>query len=121
MTLYILFFRGRIDVHVNVDVDVHVDVDMDVDVDALTSCGIGRTVNKLKKAESDDVQTLAKALVKKWKDLVAAQEPFFICVLFVARSIRAGVMPARRRGGHRRALPSRGLTRAIPTAGPTRR
>ena len=48
---------------------------MDVDVDALTSCGIGRTVNKLKKAESDDVQTLAKALVKKWKDLVAAQEP----------------------------------------------
>ena len=56
---------------------------MDVDVDALTSCGIGRTVNKLKKAESDDVQTLAKALVKKWKDLVAAQEPFFICVLVV--------------------------------------
>ena len=48
---------------------------MDVDVDALTSCGIGRTVNKLKKAESEDVQTLAKALVKKWKDLVAAQEP----------------------------------------------
>ena len=94
---------------------------MDVDVDALTSCGIGRTVNKLKKAESEDVQTLAKALVKKWKDLVAAQEPFFICVLFVARSIRAGVMPARRRGGHRRALPSRGLTRAIPTAGRTRR
>ena len=56
---------------------------MDVDVDALTSCGIGRTVNKLKKAESEDVQTLAKALVKKWKDLVAAQEPFFICVLVV--------------------------------------
>ena len=49
---------------------------MDVDVTALTSCGIGRTVNKLKKAESEDVQTLAKALVKKWKDLVAAQEPF---------------------------------------------
>ena len=57
---------------------------MDVDVDALTSCGIGRTVNKLKKAESDDVQTLAKALVKKWKDLVAAQEPFVTRVLFVA-------------------------------------
>ena len=50
---------------------------------ALTSCGIGRTVNKLKKAESDDVQTLAKALVKKWKDLVAAQEPFFVSVLVV--------------------------------------
>ena len=94
---------------------------MDVDVDALTSCGIGRTVNKLKKAESEDVQTLAKALVKKWKDLVAAQEPFFICVLVVARSIRAGVMPARRRGGHRRALPSLELTRALPTAGRTRR
>ena len=56
---------------------------MDVDVDALTSCGIGRTVNKLKKAESEDVQTLAKALVKKWKDLVAAQEPFFVCVRVV--------------------------------------
>ena len=48
---------------------------------ALTSCGIGRTVNKLKKAESEDVQTLAKALVKKWKDLVAAQEPFVTRVL----------------------------------------
>ena len=46
---------------------------MDVDVSVLTSCGIGRTVNKLKKAEDGDVQTLAKALVKKWKDLVAAQ------------------------------------------------
>ena len=57
---------------------------MDVDVDALTSCGIGRTVNKLKKAESEDVQTLAKALVKKWKDLVAAQEPF-------GRSVLCGV------------------------------
>ena len=56
---------------------------MDVDVTALTSCGIGRTVNKLKKAESDDVQTLAKALVKKWKDLVAAQEPFVTGVLVV--------------------------------------
>jgi hypothetical protein len=56
---------------------------MDVDVTALTSCGIGRTVNKLKKAESEDVQTLAKALVKKWKDLVAAQEPFFTGVLVV--------------------------------------
>ena len=56
---------------------------MDVDVTALTSCGIGRTVNKLKKAESDDVQTLAKALVKKWKDLVAAQEPFVASVLVV--------------------------------------
>ena len=56
---------------------------MDVDVDALTSCGIGRTVNKLKKAESEDVQTLAKALVKKWKDLVAAQEPFVTRVLVV--------------------------------------
>ena len=71
---------------------------MDVDVTALTSCGIGRTVNKLKKAESDDVQTLAKALVKKWKDLVAAQEPFFFCVL------------RRRR-----------VLSALPTAGPTRR
>ena len=57
---------------------------MDVDVDALTSCGIGRTVNKLKKAESEDVQTLAKALVKKWKDLVAAQEP---CVAGVLRGV----------------------------------
>ena len=56
---------------------------MDVDVDALTSCGIGRTVNKLKKAESEDVQTLAKALVKKWKDLVAAQEPCVASVLVV--------------------------------------
>ena len=46
---------------------------MDVDVSVLTSCGIGKTVNKLKKAEDGDVQTLAKALVKKWKDLVAAQ------------------------------------------------
>ena len=50
---------------------------------ALTSCGIGRTVNKLKKAESEYVQTLAKALVKKWKDLVAAQEPCVTGVLFV--------------------------------------
>jgi hypothetical protein len=64
---------------------------MDVDVDALTSCGIGRTVNKLKKAESDDVQTLAKALVKKWKDLVAAQEPCVASVPFGACSSRAGV------------------------------
>ena len=72
---------------------------MDVDVTALTSCGIGRTVNKLKKAESEVVQTLAKALVKKWKDLVAAQEPFCLC-------------PGRRRHV---------TERALPTAGPTRR
>ena len=69
---------------------------MDVDVDALTSCGIGRTVNKLKKAESDDVQTLAKALVKKWKDLVAAQEPFVTGVVFVALCLLDGVgLPTR--------------------------
>ena len=72
---------------------------MDVDVTALTSCGIGRTVNKLKKAESEYVQTLAKALVKKWKDLVAAQEPFVARVLVVD-----GVVLS-----------------ALPTAGPTRR
>ena len=47
---------------------------MDVDVSMLTSCGIGRTVNKLKKAEDGDVQTLAKAVVRKWKDMVNAQE-----------------------------------------------
>ena len=74
---------------------------MDVDVDALTSCGIGRTVNKLKKAESDDVQTLAKALVKKWKDLVAAQEPFVACVLVVACLLDGVGARRHRRPGHR--------------------
>ena len=48
---------------------------MDVDVDALTSCGIGRTVSKLRKVPDDDVKKIAKALVTKWKDLVAEQEP----------------------------------------------
>ena len=72
---------------------------MDVDVTALTSCGIGRTVNKLKKAESDDVQTLAKALVKKWKDLVAAQEPCVASVLVVDGVDRARSPPQGGRAG----------------------
>jgi len=42
-----------------------------VTMSALKSCGIGKSVNKLRKHESDDVQSAAVSVVNGWKSLVA--------------------------------------------------
>lgn len=46
---------------------------MNVTVQHLTSTGIGRTVNMLRK-DDGEIGTAAKALISKWKQMVASQE-----------------------------------------------
>ena len=41
-----------------------------VDVDSLAGTTVGRTVNKLKKVQDNAIADAAKALVRKWKDIV---------------------------------------------------
>lgn len=45
---------------------------MNINVQHLTSTGIGRTVNALRK--DDEIGEAAKALISKWKQMVASQE-----------------------------------------------
>lgn len=46
---------------------------MSINVQHLTSTGIGRTVNALRK-DDGEIGSAAKALISKWKQMVASQE-----------------------------------------------
>lgn len=46
---------------------------MNINVQHLTSTGIGRTVNALRK-DDGEIGAAAKALISKWKQMVASQE-----------------------------------------------